>query len=392
MSKARALYLRMEDLKMHMPTETFNILLRGSASQRDLHNFTFFLKIMTRRGFKPNEVTWTLFLQVIESSEVRAVIVAQMAKMNMLDKIGIKRKVVVQMIRHEIVSHLGDGHDHHSFLDHMDSKYGIGWLSTTAGNILLHEVAKCISTAESLSLLYKLKEAGFIPDDFSMSTLLRHCLPLGQYDLGIKILDIFKNLYSLHPGPQVYETLFLQAWRGHLLNLSAAIWICACVNEEVSVKLQKHVSQILLSYTPALAERIQSDDPAEHSNSSTSAKFEKFAGRPVVGLDGLRGPTSSKATDTLELNSRKRTREWASNLLRTSLRLSGICRLQYDISQTLDQALTTDKTWAAEKGLYKRNDWLDIFTHAMATHMHTHPLHSQEKLQLSPDVQIRMDH
>ena len=392
MSKARALYLRMEDLKMRIPTETFNILLRGSASQRDLHNFTFFLKIMIRRGSKPNEVTWILFLQVIESSEVRAVIVGQMAEMNMLDKIGIKRKVVIQMIHHEIVGHLGNGHDHHSFLDHMDSKYGIGWLSTTAGNILLHEVAKCISTVESLSLLYKMKEAGFIPDDISMNTLLRHCLPLGQYDLGIKILDVFKDLYSLHPGPQVYETLFVQAWRDHLLNLSTAIWICACVNEEVSVKLQKRVFQILLSYTPALEERIQSDDPAENSNCSTSAKFEKFAGRSVIGLDGLRGPASSKATDTLGLNSRKRTREWASNLLRTSLRLSGTRRLQTDISQTLGQALKMDNTWAAKKGLYKRDDWLDIFIHAIATHMHTHPLHSQEKLQLSPDVQTCMEH
>ncbi|CAF9917233.1 MAG: hypothetical protein ALECFALPRED_011082 [Alectoria fallacina] len=364
MAKARFLYIRMEDLKMQIPTETFNILLRGSASQRDLHNFTFLLNNMTRRGFKPNEETWVLFLQVIDTSTVRAIIVRKMAEMNMLDGIGIRRDVAAHMVHYEIVNHLDDGHDPHSFLEHMNSKYGIGWLSTTAGNKLLNEVAKRKSAAESLSLLYEMKQAGFMPDDISMNTLLRHCLPLKGHELAIEILNVFKYHYRLQPGPQAYETLFIQAWRSRLLNFSKVIWRSACIYGTVSPKIQHLVFQSLLSYTTTLGKRVQSDDTAEPSSPSRYAKFKKFAGRFVIGVDGPRGAELNQAKDTLELNPRRRTLKWAQILVESSLRVARTCRLKNDLPQLLHQALTTDKTWAAE-GLNEKDDWQEMFPHAI---------------------------
>ncbi|CAD6594003.1 MAG: hypothetical protein ASARMPRED_008334 [Alectoria sarmentosa] len=364
MAKARSLYIRMEDLKMQIPTETFNILLRGSASQRDLHNFTFLLNNMTRRGFKPNEETWVLFLQVIDTSTVRAIIVRKMAEMNMLDRIEIRRDVATHMVHYEIVNHLDDGHDPHNFLDHMNSKYGIGWLSTTAGNKLLNEVAKRKSVAESLSLLYEMKQAGFMPDDISMNTLLRHCLPLKRHELAIEILSAFKYHYRLQPGRQVYETLFIQAWRSRLLNFSKVIWRSACIYGTVSPKLQHLVVQSLLSYTTTLDKRVQSDDTAEPSSSSRYAKFEELAGRFVTGVDGPRGAELNQAKDTLELDPRRRTLKWAQVLVESILRIARTCRLKSDLPQLLRQALTIDKTWAAE-GSYGKDDWRDMFPHAI---------------------------
>ncbi|KAF6218522.1 hypothetical protein HO133_005871 [Letharia lupina] len=362
---ARSLFIRMEDLKMHISTETCNILLRGSASQKDLHNFTFLLRKMTYRGFRPNEKTWTLFLQVNHSSTVRAFIVRKMADMNMLDKIWIRRDVAAHMVHYEIVNHLGDGHNHHSFLDHMNSKYGIGWLSTTAGNKLLNEVAKRKSAAESLSLLYEMKEAGFVPDDISMNTLLRHCLPLRRHELAIRILEVFRYYYNLYPGPEAYETLFLQAWRSRLLNFSTVIWRSACIYGAVSHKMQDFVFQSLLTYTPALDKRIQSDDTVELSNFSRNEKFKKFAGRFVVGVNGPRGAKLSHAIETSELDPQRRTLKWAQVLLESSLRVSRNCLLRHDLPRLLRQALTMDKTWAAE-GLYKKDDWREMFPHAIA--------------------------
>ncbi|KAL9135546.1 MAG: hypothetical protein Q9175_003254 [Cornicularia normoerica] len=365
MAKARSLYIRMEDSKMPIPTNTFNILLRGSASQKDLHNFTFLLNNMTRRGFKPNEKTWTLFLQVIDNSTVRAVIVRKMTEMKMLDKIGVRRDVAAHMVHYEIINHLGDGHDHHSFLDHMNSKYGIGWLSTTAGNVLLNEVAKRKSAAESLSLLYEMKQARFMPNDISMNTLLRYCLPLSRHELAIEILDVFRYHYQLYPGPAAYETLLLQAWRSRLLNFSTVIWRSACIYGAVSDKMQQLVFKSLLSYTPALDKRIQSHDMAEPNNSSRDAKFKKFAGRFVIGVDGPRGAELNQAMDSLELDTRRRTMKWAQILLESSRRVSRTVLLKSNLPQLLGQALTMDRTWAAE-GLYKRNDWRKMLPHAIA--------------------------
>ena len=359
MAKARSLYIRMEDLKMPIPAETFNILLRGSASQSDLHNFTFLLKNMARRGFKPNEETWALFLQVIDNSEVRAVIVRKMAEMNMLDKLGIRRDVAGQMVHYEISNYLADGHDHHGFLRHMNSKYGPGWLSTGAGNRLLNEVAKRKSVRESLGLLYEMKEAGFMPDDISINTLLRHCLPLRLHGLAIEILEAFEYHYRLYPRHAAHETLFLQAWRSRLLNFSAVIWRSACIYNAVSDKMRNLVFQSLLSYTPALDESIQSSKVAEPSNLSLNARFRKFAGMSAVGVDWPRGAEMYQAMNTLNLGPRKRTLKWAQVLLESNLRISRTCELKQDLSQLLRQALTMDKTWAAE-GLYKQDDWRKI--------------------------------
>ena len=356
MAKARSLYIRMEDLKMPIPTETFNILLRGSASQRDLHNFTFLLKNMARRGFKPNEETWTLFLQVFDNSEVRAVIVRKMAEMNMLDKIGVRRDVAAQMVHYEITNYLGDGHDHHGFLRHMDSKYGPGWLSTAAGNKLLNEVAKRKSARESLNLLYEMKKAGFSPDDISINTLLRHCLPLRLHELAIEILEAFEYHYRLYPRHAAHETLFLQAWRSRLPNFSAVIWRSACIYNAVSDKMRDLVLQSLLSYTPALDESIQSSKVAEPSNLSINARFKKFAGVFAVGVDGPRGAEIYQAMNLLNMGPQKRTIKWTQILLESSLRLSRTCVLKQGLPQLLRQALITDNTWGAE-GLYKQDDW-----------------------------------
>ena len=368
MTKARALYIRMEDIKMAISTVTFNILLRGSASRKDLHNFAFLLNKMTRRGFRPDEVTWTLFLQVLESDKVRAVIVRKMAEMSMLEKIGIRRDVAVHMVHYELAQHLDNGHDHHSFLNHMNSKYGIGWISTSSGNRLLNEVAKRKSTAESLSLLYEMKQAGFMPDDISMNSLLRHCLPLRQHDLAIEILDAFKHLYRLYPGPGAYETLFLQAWRSRRLNFATVIWRSACIYGAVSAKTQSLVFRSLLFYTPALDTLGQSNNVADYGTPNKSARFKKFAGKFVIGLDGPEGAALSQAVDALEPEPKKRIVRWAQTLLRISLQVSRTGVLKSDFSQLLRQALGMDKTWATE-GLYKKDDWRELFPHAIAVDM-----------------------
>ncbi|KAM0795264.1 hypothetical protein BDR22DRAFT_920742 [Usnea florida] len=364
MAKARSLYIRMEDLKMPIPTETFNILLRGSASQRDLHSFTFLLKNMARRGFKPNDETWTLFLQVIDNSEVRAVIVRKMEEMNMLNKIGVRRAVAAQMVTYEISNFLADGRDHHDFLRHMNSKYRPGWLSTAAGNKLLDEVAKRKSVGESLTLLYEMKEAGFMPDDISINTLLRHCLPLRLHGLAIEILEAFEYHYQLYPRHASHETLFLQAWRSRLLNFSAVIWRSACIYNAVSDKMRHLVFQSLLSYAPTLDENIQSSEVAKPSNLSLNARFKKFAGMSAVGVDGPRGAEIYQAMNTLNLEPQKRTLKWAQVLIESNLRISRTCALKQDLSQLLRQALTMDKTWAAERS-YKYDDWRKMLLHVI---------------------------
>ena len=364
MKKARALYFHMEDLKMDISTETFNILIRESASQGDLHSFTFLLKTMIRRGFKPNEVTWTLFLRVVDSSKVRAIIAWNMAQMNMLDSRMIRRIVAANMIHDEFANHLDDGHDPHNFLAHMDNKYGVGWLSTSAGNRLLNEVAKRQSTAESLNILYEMKQRGFVPDDVSMNTLVACCLSSWQHDLAFETLAVFKNLYRLYPGPTTYETLFRHAWKGRLLNFSLVLWRTASIYGALSRYMKFQVFRSLLCYTPALDQQTTPVDVTEFSNLSRNAKFRKFAGRFVIGLDRHKGAALSQAIDSLELTPQRKIKKWAFRLLEISHGVARTCRLKDDLSQMLREALTMDRSWAVKR-LYAKDDWRVLFPHAM---------------------------
>ena len=392
MSKARSLFIQMEDLKIPIPAETYNILLRGSASQRDLYSFRFLLHRATLRGFKPNEATWGLFLEAIDSRTVRAVIVRKMAEMNMLDKLEIRRVVTAHMLYYEVDNHLGNGHDHDSFLDHMSNKYGVGWLSTSAGNRLLNEVAKRKSVTDSLSLLYGMKQAGFMPNENSMNTLLHHCLPLRRHELAIDILEAFRSHYGLHPGTSVYDTLFRQAWRSRLLNFSIVVWRHACICGAVSSSMRYHVFRSVLSSAPALGKWFRSSDMVEPKKLSRRGTFKKFAGRFLVGVDGPRGVHLYQAMDALNLNFRRRKYQWARRLLQSSLKNHRGCLLEGDLPQFLRQALTMDRTWAVQ-GLYKKDDWWEMFPRTMDVNVkkrsHFH-FRKQKRFQFS-GAYVRVD-
>ena len=159
------------------------------------------------------------------------------------------------------------------------------------------------------------------------------------------------NLFYLRAA---FETLFLQAWESRLLNFSAVIWRSACITGAVSDKMRDLVFQSLLSCTPASDESIQSSEAVDPSNLSKNAKFTKFAGRFVVGVDGPRGAKIYQAIKILNLEPRKRTFKWAQILLESSLRVSRKFVLKQDLSQLLRRALTMDRNWAAE-GLNKED-------------------------------------
>ncbi|KAK4692029.1 hypothetical protein P7C71_g5096, partial [Lecanoromycetidae sp. Uapishka_2] len=208
-TRARAMYVRMEAMRMDISTETFNIILRSAARHRDLHNFTFLLHHTIQRGLKPDETTWVSLLMAVPSTAVRAIILHKMREKNMLEKPGIATDVAALMVQHDLTFHLGNGHNFDEFLDHMDLRYGVRWLSTSAGNSLLNESSKRRPALETLDLLDGLKLRGFIPDETSMDILLRKCLPLKNRDSVVRqiIEQCRANITNEHEQSTCYPIL-----------------------------------------------------------------------------------------------------------------------------------------------------------------------------------------
>jgi hypothetical protein len=345
-SKARAIYLQMEDSRMTIPTDIFNLVLRGSASSKDLHSFTFILQKCIQRGLKPNIETWNTLLTTISSSEVRAVIIQRMRERGILDSLSGQGNSLRHIVQHEVGSHIDEHGDRGAFLDHMDDHYGTAWLTTSTGNKLLYEYGKRRSMSETLNLLPGLRLRGWRPDEVSLDTLLRQSLLLKQHKYAISILDSFEHHFRVKPGKQAHETLFLLAWRSHLLNFTRVVWTFARTYGYDTSKMRNHVFQSLLSST------------AVEPSDGNSERFKKLVGAFVVGVNQSkemvplgRGGISEGQRPVPHQSVVKN----AQILLQSELLASGSRRIQEDLGRLLSQALELDMEWAATKCLSTAN-------------------------------------
>lgn len=351
-TRARAIYIQMEATRMHISTETFNIILRGAAGHRDLHNFTFLLHKMIQRGFQPDEVTWVSLLMAINSTAVRAVIVHKMKEKGIMKKPGIAPDVAALMVQHDLTFHLGNGHSFDKFLDHMDSRYGARWLSTSAGNSLLNESSKRISPVENLNLLNDLKLRGFIPNELSMDTLLRKYLPFGKYADAIEIMHAFYEQFNLRPGRFVFKTLLVHAWKSRMLNFSRVVWRSACISGFVTFPMRKLVSQSMLA---AVRSEHKSTSIARHLKRSEA--FNELAGKFVIGVcNPQRAELPELDRATLIVNSepeqRKLKQAKVHVQIRNDLLTSRNFRTKLCMVELLRQASYLDRKWAVE-GIWK---------------------------------------
>ena len=354
-SKARALFSRMESLQLKIPPATFNLILRAAALNRDLHNFTFLLHRMLQRGFRPDDDTWVSLLIAVNSKEVRSIVAHKMEERNVILSPGSRRAVAGLMIPNEVDSHLDSGHDPISFVDHMDIRYGTQWLTTRAGNSVLYEMGKRESTG-GLGLLEQMKQRSFVPDEVTMNTLLRLCLQRSLYQDAIEVLKFFDRHFKMGPRDKAYETLLNLAWTRRLLNWARVVWRSACIDGHVSFHLRNRVFQSLLDHN--LRELSSSNKADSRDAQGRGQIFRKLAGYFVVGVRRPRTVELAKLGRALwvsDFDSKRSSVTRAQLQVQSDLRIAKSCRLKVPLHELLRQALELDLKWRAE-GFWKNED------------------------------------
>ena len=354
-SKARALFSRMESLQLDIPSATFNVILRGAASNRDLHNFTYLLQRMLQRGFRPDDETWVSLLIAVNSKEVRAIVAHKMQKRNIILSPGSRKAVAGILIPNEVDHHLGSGHDPETFVDHMDIHYGTQWLSTRAGNSLLHEMGKR-ECKNGLGLLEQIKQRGFVPDEVTMNILLRLCLQRSLYYDAIEVLKFFDCHFKMGPGDKVYDTLLNLAWNKRLLNWARVVWRSACIDGHVSFSTRNRVFQSLLDHN--LQELPSSDKADSRNNQGRGQIFRKLAGYFVIGVKRPQTAEFAELGRALwvsDFDSKRSSVKRARLHVQSDLRTAKSCRLKVPLHELLRQALELDLKWSAE-GFWKNED------------------------------------
>ncbi|KAI9779906.1 MAG: hypothetical protein M1835_004610 [Candelina submexicana] len=242
----RALFLRAEELKIKMVPETFNIMLRGAAAAKDLHNFTFILKIMIKRSVRPNAATWVAFLMAIESKPVKLQILDTMRSMEMLQDRSTIKDAVAQITSGEMVGYLKSGQDLHAFMGDMDNRYGPDWLSVEAANRILHDIGGQGAISEASELFKIMADRSLRPDTTSFNTLLGHCLYQRKVPAAMHLLTSMELDWTLIPDSSTFDLIFKLGWNLRHYNICRVAWHYACMSGKVSYRMHKLVLQSLL--------------------------------------------------------------------------------------------------------------------------------------------------
>ena len=375
-SKARVLVTYMEKLHLKLEPETFDIILRGSAANKDLHNYTYHLQSMIKRGYKPNPRTWSSLLMAVDSSEARASIVQAMRERKMLKSLSVSRDVVDLTIRDEVAKHIDGRKEMSALFTAMDTRYAPGWLTVSGANIILDEISMRQSAWQAFDLLKEIRNRVSRLDKVSLNTLLSHCSHIRAHDLTIDVLNYFEVNHSIIPAQKEYEVLFKQAWRSRLYNFAKVIWRSACMDTAVTFKMQKLVMESLTFEMP--------DRPGSEPKSRADI-WKAAAGKVVVGVElaakeseeddmpqpgttlpnpvqdldkgkeNLAGRLSQPTDHTNVPRRRPQVIHAARNLYHSDLTAFQKWHLERKLAPLLREALAMDREWA-------KGDWRNVST------------------------------
>ena len=370
-SSARKLFNIMDDTHVTISAETFNIMLRGAAARKDLHNFTYLLKVMIRRGVSPDVNTWIAFVMVIKDKRTKLLVTRYMREAGILKDAAVLQSVVDQIIDIELSSHLAGDQDLESFVLLMDSRYGPDWLSVHTGNKMCYIFGENGLVSQAVEVLGLIVGRGCLPDNVTLHIFIGYCRRLRQPHRAIEFLQLFKSQYNVSPNQDEYDSLFMLAWRSKLVNCCRVIWRVACLEAAVSYRMQELVLRSLLRNTP------------EHPRTTTQ-RFLRTAGKVVVGID-IRLSASSEESDprwkTMQLLSqfsptgkdRERSRSLAKRIMARDLDATRHYKLAGNFTDLFAEALALDRSWHHEEIEEKPMMWKIEHALYVGIHLHTKP-------------------
>lgn len=344
--QAAALFEYMDWLQMKISGQTMDMILQSAASNQDLSNFTRVLRRCIDRGIVPAPGVWVALVQAVRSKEAQEVIIQSMRKRNMLEDIGTVRRLVTYVVRRDIIKHLHDGLDPASFLDSIETRFGPGWLSTTAGNIILYELGQRKPAAEVVGMLHILMELGMNADETTLNTLLIFCSWEIDHLLAIRVLRLLHIEKGVRTGELTFDYLFIQAWRSRCYNLARVIWRTACIRGVASYRIQGYVARNLMFH--------RSKAPGNEPGSSACI-WNESAGEVVVGIEPVPELDHLLSSNPVTEASSSKVRR---QLIARDVATAGRYRLVDDLSELLTNALKLDRTWkecGAWKG--KSSEW-----------------------------------
>lgn len=262
MEDARKLYVHMEAQDLKMDTDTYNIMLRGSAKAKDLYTFRFLLNLMLRRGYNPNPRTWSAFLMAVKEFEVKVQVLSSMRLRNLLDDISVRKDVCEQLVTHEINKSLDMERSQGKFLTHMDEQYGIDWLTTSSSSRVLSALASRGLISRCWDFFVVMKDRDIKINTVAVNAVLDHCARHRNAEGAGEIIARVSTLQAFVPDDHTYHILFKIAVDRRQYNVARIVWQYACLEAKTTFSMRKSVQQAIKD----------SRDPADNIESIPKGK------------------------------------------------------------------------------------------------------------------------
>lgn len=237
----RDLFVRMEMQNLKMNTETFNIMLRGTAKSRSLGNFHYIFLLMLRRGYTPNADTWLAFMRLMDDFEIKVHILKSMKNKDLLRDLRTQQGVCMNLVEMEIHDSLDNNITHEQFLQHMADRYGQDWLTKDSANRILDALGSRGLISRCWDIFELMHSRDVEPSDVSILTVLHHCEKQRNAEGAIEIIRRVSSLIGFDPSQEGYHSLFRLAWNNFLPCVARVVWRYACLNAATTHRMRRKI-------------------------------------------------------------------------------------------------------------------------------------------------------
>lgn len=392
MEDVRILFVHMQLQQLRMDTETFNIMLRGAAKSRDLHNFHFLLGLMLKRGIVPDAGTWVAFLMAIDDFQIKLRVLVRMKEKEFLGDISVKKSVCEHLVSDEINWSLDKEKSASEFLLHMGERYGKDWLTVSSANRVVNALASRGLISRCWDFIEFMHSKDIKPNAVTINTILYHCKEQHNQEGAVEILYRVGSLLDFVPDQVTYEMLFNMAWSGGLYNVSMVVWRYACLNAATTVRMRNKMRNsfvMALSPNPRLDTTVNfwratvglfiigatgSESHPPKLSSPVSSTTPPILDAPTTTEVNLNSPPPTITTTTIsnpyfhtlhqslklslpvihDLKSTTTPTRITTKILQQNLSAFKTFKPQRRLADVLRQALDVDRAWREERKLLLR--------------------------------------
>jgi hypothetical protein len=249
---ARKLFVRMEELKLPMDTQVYNILLETTVKVKHLRNFEYMLGTMARQNKTPNLDTWILFMRIVESEEIRLQIAKELRSCGLLNHSAALVNVSNHLVPYDAQRAALAQKSAKAFLAEQDQKYGIGWRRTNSMIKVVDAFSQFGQFDTSLEILQAMRKTKTAPPNIdAINHILGHCRVQGRLTPAIAALRIMEQA-RIPANEETYRLLYELFRARRCPNATSLVWKYACLTRNTSHIMRKHVSSVFSLYPGSL--------------------------------------------------------------------------------------------------------------------------------------------